>query len=165
MTHELKPGPLENFVPDRSCFACGKDNPHGLHMDFSTDGHRLHSRVVLADIFCGWEHIAHGGIVTAVLDEIMSWSAIHLIRKLILTRSIQVDFLKPVHVGEEIRAEGWVERIVSEREVIMASTIRNPEGTICAAGSGRFALLTPAAARRLGVIDERIIRGFESFFG
>lgn len=156
---------LENFDPDRSCFACGQDNPNGLHMRFDTDGQRLYSRLTISKDLCGWEKVVHGGIVTAVLDEIMSWSAIHLIQRLILTKSIKVDFLKPVHVDSEIRAEGWVEKKITDREAVMASFLYNAGGSICAKGKGTFALLTPRAARKLGVIEEKVIRGFERYFG
>lgn len=156
---------LENFDPDRNCFACGRDNPNGLHMTFDTDGQRLYSRLTVSRELCGWENVVHGGIVTAVLDEIMSWSAIHLIRRLILTKSIRVDFLKPVPVGSEICLEGWIERKNTDREAVMASVLYNAGGNICARGKGTFALLTPGAARKLGVIEEKVIRGFERYFG
>ncbi|MFZ7127476.1 MAG: PaaI family thioesterase [Desulfobacterales bacterium] len=155
---------LKNFDPSRNCFACGPDHPIGLHMVFETDGSRLFSRLTIPSDYAGWDGIAHGGIVTAVLDEIMSWSAHHLMRKLILTKSIQAEFLKPVPVEEPIRAEGWVESVTSDREAVMASAVYDARERLCARGSGVFALFTTKAARRMGVIDERIISGFERYF-
>ena len=156
--------PLDNFTPDRSCFACGRDNPAGLHMDFATDGEKLYSRLVLPETLCGWEGIAHGGIVATVLDEIMSWTAVHLLERLILTRRIGVEYLRPVPTGTVIRVEGWVERIVSDREAVMGASILDNAGGALTRADGIFALFTPAAARKVWVIDPSVIRGFEAFF-
>jgi acyl-coenzyme A thioesterase PaaI-like protein len=155
---------LENFDPGRACFGCGRENPHGLRMRFLTDGHRVYSRLRLPEPLCGWEGVAHGGIVTTVLDEIMSWSAIHLLRRLILTRTITVSFLRPVPTGAEVAAEGWIERVVSEREAVVGSALRAGDGKELSRAEATLALLTPAAARKLGIIDEKVIRGFEAHF-
>ncbi len=155
---------LENFDPNLDCFACGPNNPWGLHMTFRSDGQRLFCRLAVPSRYCGWEGVVHGGIVTAILDEIMSWSAHHLIRRLILTRSIRVEFTRPVPAARELSVEGWVAERVNDREAVMESEIRDADGTLCARGTGVFALLTPALARRLGIIEERVIAAFEAFY-
>ena len=154
---------IENFDGDRGCFACGMNNPVGLHMEFYTDGHTVFSWLKVPPQLCGWRHIIHGGIISTILDEVMSWTAHHMIKKLILTRSIQVEFLHPLFVEKEIRAEGRVRRLNSDREAVLAAEIINDSGKPCARATGTFALLTPKVARRLGVIEESIIRNFERF--
>ena len=155
---------LENFDPSLDCFACGPNNPWGLHMTFRSDGTRVFSRLAVPARYCGWEGVVHGGIVTALLDEIMSWSAHHLIRRLILTRSIRVEFSRPVPAEREISVTGWVAERVKDREAILESEIHDADGTLCARGKGVFALMTPAVARRLKVIEDRVIDAFEAFY-
>lgn len=154
---------IANFDTDRGCFACGPDNPVGLRMAFFTDGSTVYSWLKVPAPLCGWRAVAHGGIVTTVLDEVMSWTAHHLIRKLILTKSIRVDFKRPLFTEREIRAEGMVHRLNSEREGVLRSRIVDEGGRTCAAAEGTFALLTPALARKLGIIDEAIVANFEAF--
>lgn len=154
---------LENFDADRACFACGPDNPIGLHMTFYRNEKTVFSWLKVPRQLYGWQNILHGGIVSTILDEVMSWTAHHLIKKLILTRSITVDFLHPLYVETEIRAEGWISRLNSEREAILEAHLFNATEKICAKATGSFALLTPKVARRLGVLDESIIRRFEQF--
>jgi acyl-coenzyme A thioesterase PaaI-like protein len=89
---------------DHYCFGCGRDNPHGLKLTFfaGDDGE------VWADWTPWREHegfngIAHGGIITAVLDEVMGWAVYHK-RIWAVTGKIAVSFRKPVLVGEPTRA-------------------------------------------------------------
>jgi len=154
---------LENFDDGRECFACGPDNPVGLRMTFYTDGETVYSWLNVSRRLCGWQNILHGGIISTIMDETMSWTAHHLIKKLILTRSITVDFLFPLYVESDIRAEGWINRLNSEREATLEARLINAKGKVCAQAKGSFALLTPKIARRLGVIEESIIQKFEQF--
>ncbi len=164
MTQNNRLTELENFDAGRQCFACGPDNPIGLHMTFFRDDNTVFSCLKVPRKLCGWQNILHGGFISTVLDEVMSWTAHHLIKKLILTRSITVDFLHPLYVETDIRAEGWINRLNSEREAILEARLVNSAEKICARATGTFALLTPKVARRLGILDEAIIQKFEQFF-
>ena len=59
--------------------------------------------------FEGWEGIAHGGILCSILDEVMAWALVGQ-ENWGLTARLSVDFKRPVHVGQSLRAEGWVVR-------------------------------------------------------
>jgi uncharacterized protein (TIGR00369 family) len=154
---------LRNFIDDRSCFACGQDNHAGLRMRFHTDGEHVWVRHRLAPQHCGWETIAHGGIICTLLDETMSWTAHHLLLRLILTKGLNVTFHRPVPVGQDIQIKGEVIAVPKDSEARLQATLFDAQSRICAQGQGTFALLTPKVARRLGVIDDRIIDAFERF--
>ena len=111
--------PLENFTQDRNCFACGIDNPYGLHMVFATDGQTVISDITIPPHLCGWHRLVHGGIIATLMDEIMSWTAIHLLQRLILTRSMEIEFLRPVLMQVPLRVEGRVEKMVSPKEAVL----------------------------------------------
>ena len=164
MANNITVTPLENFDPDGTCFACGPDNPAGLHMTFHTNGDTVFSQLTAPRQLCGWQNMLHGGIISTILDEVMSWTAHHLIQKLILTRSITVDFKRPVYAQSELRAEGWIDAIVSDHDARLKARLLNAKEKICARATGSFALLTPKVARRMGLIDEAIIAKFETFF-
>lgn len=154
---------VEQFDPDRGCFACGPDNPHGLRMTFYTDGTQYYSWPTIPGHLVGWERIAHGGVITTILDEIMSWTAIHYFQMLILTRSIKVDFLHPVYVEQPLEASGRVDRRDSDRTATLSALLRNGAGKVCARAQGDFALLTPKAARRMSVMAPELIDLFEEY--
>ena len=57
-----------------NCFACGTENPIGLNLKFYVCGKYMCSDVALGKDYEGWENMAHGGIVSTLLDEVMSWN-------------------------------------------------------------------------------------------
>ena len=155
--------PIKSFYEERGCFGCGADNPYGLHMEFASDGGKVVSRLTVPGHLCGWDNIIHGGIVATIHDEMMSWTAIQLLRKMILTKSVTVDFLKPLFTGRELEARARIHSEVSPREAIVESSIFDAAGTCCSKGRGTFALITPDFARKQGLITEKAIRSFENF--
>ena len=155
--------PITSFYEDRGCFGCGVDNPYGLHMEFASDGKQVVSRLTVPEHLCGWDNIIHGGIVSTIHDEMMSWTAIQLLRKMILTKSVKIDFLRPLFTGREIEARGRIHKEVNTREAIVESAIFDDSGACCSKGRGTFALITPEFARKQGLISEKAIQCFEAF--
>ena len=80
-----------------------------------------------------------------------------------LTKSIAVDFLKPVYVGEELRLEGKPLESKSEREAVMQSALYNPEDQLCARATGVFALFTLDEMKKRGIVAAEILDGIEPF--
>ncbi|MBN1930801.1 MAG: PaaI family thioesterase [Desulfobacterales bacterium] len=146
---------------NRKCFGCGLDNPAGLQMKFYSNGESLFSWLTVPDHLCGWNDLVHGGVISTILDEIMSWSAIYLLKKIILTKSITVDFIKPVFSGKELKVEGKVFEVKNEKEAILEGLIYDTNGKIHAKSRGTFALLQPEVAQRLGIMDEKTLKDFE----
>lgn len=146
------------------CFGCGSENPHGLRMIFHTDEKSVFSEIVIPDHMVGWKNFAHGGILSTILDEIMGWSAIYLTKNLVLTKSIAVDFLRPVPVGTTLRAEGRISKVRSDREVAMEGFLLNSNGIVHARGKGVFALFKIDAAMKFGIADEKELRELERVF-
>ena len=63
-------------IDDGNCFACGPDNPIGLHLRFERAGTKsVLGHITLERQFQGWRDVAHGGIVIALLDEAMAHAA------------------------------------------------------------------------------------------
>lgn len=147
---------------NNDCFACGPDNESGLKMKFVTDDKSLFSWVIVPPHLCGWNHLVHGGIVATILDEIMSWTALHLLDKIILTKSIQIDFKKPIYVDRQVKAEGKILRKTSDREALLEGSIYNDQDELCARSKGTFALFTLEAMRKKKILDERIIKDIET---
>ncbi|MCJ8501224.1 PaaI family thioesterase [Desulfatitalea alkaliphila] len=153
--------PIEPFTGDLNCFACGAHNPFGLHMQFATDGRTVVSRVTLPEHLCGWGHLIHGGIIATLLDETMSWTAIHLLRRLILTRSMETEFVLPVAPNVLLRTEGRIERRVKNTEAVVGAVLFDAQERVCARSTGRFALLPAKMMRRMKIVDEQTIADFE----
>ncbi len=92
------------------CFACGPDNPVGLHLEPA----RLEGGVAVAAFdpsphHVGADDVLHGGLAATVLDEIMVWAAILSHRVLCVTGTMEVRFRRPVSVSQELVVRGFVE--------------------------------------------------------
>ncbi|HOR33241.1 MAG TPA: PaaI family thioesterase, partial [Syntrophales bacterium] len=101
---------------DHCCFGCGPANTQGLRMQFYTDGETVVSWLTVPPHLCGWSNLVHGGILFTALDEVMGRAMIYLLRRFILTKTMTIEYLKPVPHGREIKVEGRVLEVRSERE-------------------------------------------------
>ncbi len=133
-------------------------------MKFYTNEKSLFSWVTVPEHLCGWDKLVHGGIISTILDEIMSWSAITMLQRIILTKSMTVDFIKPVFINNKLKAEGRLLKKESEREAVMEGLLYNSEGVLCARALGTFALFTPSAAIDLGIMEQPEVKKFEYLF-
>jgi uncharacterized protein (TIGR00369 family) len=94
-------------------------------MTFYTDEAAVYSKITVPDHLCGWNNLVHGGVLTTIMDEIMSWAAIYLLKRVPMTKSISVDFLKPVYVGNPLKAEGTILDNKGKHEALMEGRIYN----------------------------------------
>ena len=140
---------------DTTCFACGSDNPYGLHMAFSTDGRKLYSSVTPEKHLSGWDTLLHGGIISTLLDEIMAWTAIHMLQRVILTKSMQVEFLHPIQVHTQLEVQGWVDSQESERKAWIAGAIFNAQGLEMARSKGEMVLFEPDSKLLRRILPEQ----------
>lgn len=146
---------------DHMCFGCSPINPSGLQMDFYSNGESVFSWLTVPEHLCGWGNLVHGGVLSTILDEVMSWSAIYILKKVIVTKSIKIEFIKPVYIKNELTAEGKVMEIKRRNEAIMEGFIYNHKKDLCARSKGTFALIKPAVAKRLRLVDEEDLKGME----
>lgn len=142
------------------CFGCSPYNCFGLQMRFFSNGKTVFSRIAVPQHMGGWHNVVHGGIVSTMLDETMGWCGIYLLKKITLTKTLTVDFIKAVQVGDTLTVAGEVIETNSEREALMESRLFNSQEELCAKARGVFTLLSPKLAKRLGIMSEDDITYF-----
>lgn len=142
---------------NHNCFGCSPTNESGLKLRFYTDEECVFTRVTIPEHLGGWQNLAHGGIVSTILDEIMSWTAIYMLKQFILTKSMSVDFLQPVYILSPLVAKGEVVEKVNEREVIIQGFLYNAEGELCSRSRATFALLSLEYLSKGGMIRDEDI--------
>lgn len=163
---DLKPDPYKRLPNNRNhnCFGCSPVNPSGLQMKFYADESTVYSKIAVPPHLCGWNNLVHGGVLTTIMDEIMSWTAIYLLKRVPMTKAITVDFLKPVYVGRPLQAQGTVLEKTGKREVLMEGKIFNEDDACCARATGTFAVFSAAIAKRLRITDNESLKWFEQIF-
>jgi len=142
------------------CFACSPLNPRGLHMTFFTDDVSVFSRLTLPEHLSGYTRVVHGGIVATLLDEVMGWAGMYLLKKITMTKTLSLSFHKSVYVGEPLTVEGRILKTLSRREAMIEGRLTDAAGDLCAQAEGRFTLASPEAARRMGIVSAEDLAGF-----
>lgn len=146
---------------DQTCFGCGSKNLDGLQMEFYTDGELLYSFLEIPRKMAGWDKAVHGGILSTVLDEIMGWGVVYLCKQIGVTKTITVDFEKPVFVGDQLTVIAKLEEKKDARSVMMSAEIYNSQSVICAQASAVFKAMAPKTAIRLGMVTTEYMEMFE----
>lgn len=150
---------------DHNCFGCSPVNPSGLQMKFFADRDTVFSNVTIPDHLCGWSNIAHGGVLTTILDEIMSWAALHFLKRITMTKSMKIEFIQPVYIRNPLKAEGKVLEQTGKHEAVMEGILYNDKGVACAKSSATFAIFSPKVAKRFGIADDASLNFFANVFG
>lgn len=88
------------------CFACGTANPIGLNLHFYRANESICTDIILGKYHEGWENMAHGGIISTLLDEVMSWTILYFRRVFFVTRRMEVKYVRPVSIGVALTAKG-----------------------------------------------------------
>ena len=148
-------------IENHKCFGCSPINPSGLQMKFYAKGESVYTWVRVPEHLCGWNNLVHGGVISAIVDEIMGRTAMYNLKMLVMTKSMTIDFLKPVFIGEELKAEGKALEIKNDREALFEGCVYNEKGKLCARSTGIFALFKPEALRKKGVVEEELINDLE----
>jgi uncharacterized protein (TIGR00369 family) len=129
------------------CFGCGMDNADGLRLQFHLkEDQSVVCFVEVVARFEGPPGYVHGGVIATLLDEAMSKS-VRALGVPAMTRSMEVDYRRPVPVGEPLRIEG---RLVEslDRSHRTEARILDRAGTVLASAKGIFAQVRASRLQR-----------------
>jgi len=92
------------------CFICGLENPVGLHLHiYETDSGVVETTYTAPDHFQGYPGVLHGGIVSAIIDELAGRS--HMGSdpnnpRFMFTAKLEVKYRRNVPVGKPLKVVG-----------------------------------------------------------
>lgn len=122
---------------DDGCFACGRDNPIGLHLDdFRLEDGQVSARFSPRDDYRGAGTTLHGGIAATALDEILVWAGILLERVLTVTGTMELRYRRPIDVGDAIVVSARVDERSGRR--LRASGELEVDGQVRVEASGLY---------------------------
>ena len=119
-----------------NCFVCGDKNQCGLKVDFFDEQGVAKAQYQASSVFEGYKDVLHGGIISALLDEVMI-KAVLAKDILAVTASIEVKFKQPVKIGEKLFLEG---KIIEDRGRIITTEgkVFKEDQSIAALGFARY---------------------------
>jgi acyl-coenzyme A thioesterase PaaI-like protein len=132
----LFPKEKENFT---GCFACGRDNPIGLKLEFQWDGQTARAEFIPKDVYQGWPGITHGAIIIALLDEVMSYACYYSGFNTV-TGKISARLKKPVATGERLTLTGQITR-KTRKLLETKGLVTFASGEVAAQGEGTMFIL------------------------
>ena len=128
-------------IEGHECFACGTANPIGLNLQFYRLGDNICTEIDLGKYYVGWSNISHGGIISTILDEVMSWTVLYFKRIFFVTRRMDVKYIRPVFVGTHITAEGSIVEGLENDRIRVKGAIRDEAGNLMAKSNGEFVVI------------------------
>jgi uncharacterized protein (TIGR00369 family) len=127
-----------NLEVDRYCFACGIENPIGLKLVFETNHDGVVAYFIPTKEYQGYVNMLHGGIISTLLDEAMAQAVITKGRQAVTAR-MEVQFKKPIVIGELICLRGHVNR--EKGRLIETSSEIEQNGQITATATANFLIV------------------------
>ena len=117
------------------CFACGKNNPLGLKLEWFNDyeNKQIETTFTLSDDYCSYPGTVHGGIIATILDE-TSGRAILLdndFNRLMVTLKMEVVYKHNTPTNTPLKAVGRVLRDGGSHAQVEGEIIL-PDGTVSA---------------------------------
>ena len=135
----------------RHCFVCGLENGNGLQLSFYQDGpERVVCNYTVPEHFQGYPDIVHGGIVAAMLDEVLGH--VFMLKdpeRFMFTGKLTTRYRHPVPVGQPLRLVGMVVKD-NKRLAESKAELYGPDDKLLAEAHG---LLVPLPAGTLGDTD------------
>jgi uncharacterized protein (TIGR00369 family) len=126
------------FRDGRVCFVCGERNSQGLKLRLAMDRDQgmAEAEVIFPEHLQGWEGIVHGGLLAAVLDDGMIYSA-RAKGLTCVTGEMTVRYVRPASTGIAYRLKG---RFVEDRGriVLAESVLLDGQGREVARATGKL---------------------------
>jgi acyl-coenzyme A thioesterase PaaI-like protein len=146
------------------CFVCGRKNPNGLYMPFYDDGEKsVFSTYTVPAVFQGYPGLVHGGIVAAMLDEVVGRVAmIGDSHHFMMSVKLEVKYRHPVPTETPLQIMGRIDRLRGRLGKAVGEIVL-PDGTVAAEAAMTLAdvpeeLLANADLEALGwYIDEEAL--------
>ena len=122
----------------RSCFVCGETNPIGLKLTLHTDGQIVQTEFVLRPEHVGFKNTIHGGVLSTVLDEVMSWVCAVATKRFAYCAELTVRFARPGRPAEPMIAKAELSANRRGKVFEAKGEIRTRDGAVVATATGKY---------------------------
>ncbi len=127
------------------CFACGPDNPTGLHIHFRLDGEVCRGEFTPGENHAGFDGVTHGGILYSALDDVMAnWLYLRGARG--YTARCEVRYRDTLPTGTKIRLESRMLKKKGQFVILEGKAFRAADGVVVAESQGFFNVFDPGTA-------------------
>ena len=132
---------LKNLEDNDMCFACGKQNTNGLHLEFSfaEQEMRIETTFMPSDAYQGWKGVLHGGIIATLADESMAKLAQRLGYRA-LTASLDIRFKDVAKTCDPLQVRAEIAKH-TKKLLYAKAVVTREDGDIVAEAQARLMIL------------------------
>jgi len=125
---------------DNMCYACGKKNEKGLHLEFSffEQEKRIETTFLPSEHYQGWRGVVHGGVLATVLDEAMA-KLVHRLGYHAVTASLDVRYKDVAKTREPFTVSAEVTKH-SKRLIFAKAAASRGDGKVVAEARAKLML-------------------------
>lgn len=135
---------------DDGCFACGRENPIGLHLDsFRLNDGEVSARFDPRPDYRGAGKTLHGGVAATALDEILVWAGILTEMVMSVTGTMELRYRRPVEVLDPIEVRARVDERRGRRMKVSGDLLVRDQ--ICVQASGLY--LVTSTLEEMGLLN------------
>jgi uncharacterized protein (TIGR00369 family) len=122
------------------CFICGPSNPVGLKAAIKVDreAKSAASTLVIPSTYQGWQGIVHGGIISALLDEVCVYAGM-TVGDPVVTGELKTRFRSPVPVEQEVTVSAQVVNQV--RRTVQVEAQLTMGGSVLASAEAKLVMV------------------------
>jgi acyl-coenzyme A thioesterase PaaI-like protein len=121
----------------RKSFFCSPLRPDGLGLTMIYDNGMVCCDVRVDNRFEGYDDVIHGGMVMGILDTMMWYAIIMETKKVAMTRTIEMDFYKPVLCNVDYSARAQFLK-AEDRDIYASAWFEDSSGEVCSRVTGLF---------------------------
>lgn len=129
------------------CFVCGQNNPFGLNLKFLSEANRAWTDFQPDTRHEGYKGILHGGIIAAILDEVMIKAALAQ-GIFCVTASMEIRYKAPAELSSQFHFEGLVTNI-RKRVIETTGSMVDQHGRVFAEAFAKYMTVSPELQTRL----------------
>jgi len=127
----------EKNSSERMCFACGKDNPIGLHITYHVEGDTCTAEFTPGENHLSWEDTVHGGIIYSALDDVTG--NIPYQHGLVAhTARCEIRYRQLLRRGQTVLLKGWVEKRKGRLMILKGEARRQSDDELIAECTASF---------------------------
>ncbi|MEO8898409.1 MAG: PaaI family thioesterase [Candidatus Dormibacter sp.] len=117
-------------------FIHGLRNPTGLHLQYHLEGDSVVTAWTPTEDHAGFPGLVHGGLIAAVLDDVMGRCSV-LKRRWVVTGRMETRYREGAPIGATLRVTGWSTRFT--RRVMQAeASMALESGVVVAEATGTY---------------------------
>ncbi len=132
---------IDTDLSEGLCFGCGTNNPIGLKLSFRQEGEKVKAEFAPGKHHQGWPGVVHGGIITCLLDEAMSYAA-HFAGVRCLTARMEVRLRRSALISELLVVTSSITK-QARRLIKTRAEVTLRDGTVIAEGTAtQFVIAT-----------------------